>query len=146
MSARQRRGRKKTYVPKTPQLAAVGSRADAMTASWWSRLFEVVQRFLPHTQEDDVAKLRWIVIFVVMLVVLEFTVIAIVFSTNPPVLQNKNAGQSVPLNTNGTNSGCACNPSNAGGSNLQNTPAIQNKTGLGANGNLQATSPSSQCL
>lgn len=146
MSSKRRNTRKKAYTSQTQQLAAAGPNI-ATAENRWSRLFNTLGRFLPHTQEDDVAKLRWIVIFVVMLVVIEFTVIALVFSANPPVLQNQKAGQTTPVDTKGTNSGSACTPSNVGGSNLQNTPTVQGQNGgVGTPGGLQATPQSSKCL
>ncbi|HWZ65216.1 MAG TPA: hypothetical protein VNX65_00280 [Patescibacteria group bacterium] len=146
MSSKRRNGRKRVYTPPVQQFATVGPDASSAEGGW-SKLLDSFRRFLPHTQEDDVAKLRWIVIFVVMLVVIEFTVIALVFSANPPVLQNKNAGQATPVDSKGTSSGSACNPNNVGGSNLQNTPTVQGQNGgVGTQGALQATPQSSKCL
>lgn len=149
MSSKRNNKRKREYKPQ-PQQSKTGGQSSATVNSRKPKFFEMLQRFLPHTQEDEMAKLRRIMIFVVALVVIEFSVIAVVFSANPPVLQNKNAGQTVPLDSNGS----ACSPSRSNtlsaqspSASLQNSPSTQTPASSSdASSNLQAAPQGAQCM
>jgi hypothetical protein len=149
MSSKRNNKRKPEYKPK-PQPLGIDGQPGVTANNQKPSFFEMLQRFLPHTQEDEMTKLRRIMIFVVALVVIEFSVIAVVFSANPPVLQNKNAGQSTPIDSNGS----ACNSSRSSALNtqspsasLQNSPSPQNSTSTtDASGNLQAAPQGAQCM
>lgn len=112
-----------------------------------------------HTQKDDMAKIRWIAIFVVMMLTVEFTVIALALTASPASPLNKNSGQLLPLKSDssgyvcspgadGSGSNGSLNPQSPGGS-LQYSPSPINQSS-GLNGadtnNLQASPQPSQCF
>lgn len=149
MSSKRNRQKRNRYQPQP----AVGPASPKNLAPEQN----VFKRLLAQAQTDDIARMRFIIVFVVALLVIEFVVFAIALSgtNNVPLIQGKNAGQQVPITSSsgggcsvgvGNNSPTSLNPQSPGAA-LQNSPVPQGQSSaLGTGDSLQASPQAGQCF